>query len=97
MRLVVRDLKKKYGDKTILDGASFSFSHGISYGIVGNKDDGKTTFLKCICGETGIDSGYIRIEADWKEHRTKYSDFGIVADSAVVPEYMTGYEFLIIL
>lgn len=93
MRLVVRDLKKRYGDKTILDGASFSFFHGISYGIVGNKDDGKTTFLKCICGETGIDSGYIRIEADWKEHRTKYSDFGIVADSAVVPEYMTGYEF----
>ena len=49
----IENLTKIYAERKLFDGASFSFSHGISYGIVGNKDDGKTTFLKCICGETG--------------------------------------------
>lgn len=92
MRLIIRDLKKNIENKTVLDNISYSFSHGSVYGVIGQKDSGKTTFLKCISGESSINNGYIRLEADWKEHKIKYSDFGIVSDVCTVPEYITGYE-----
>lgn len=92
MRLVVRDLKKTIDNKTILENVSYSFGHGTVYGLIGSKDSGKSTFFKCISGECSVDNGYIRLEADWKEHKIKYSDFGIVSDICTVPEYVTGYE-----
>lgn len=94
MRLIVRNLKKTIEQKTILDGASYSFACGMVYGIVGHKDCGKTTFLKCISGECPVDAGTVKIEADWREHKTKFNDFGILAENPILPEYMTAYEFL---
>lgn len=93
MRLIIRDLKKTIGDKTLIDNASYSFRAGITYGIVGKKNSGKTDFLKCLCGEYELDDGYVKLEADWVEYDTKYSDFGFVSENCVVPEFMTGYEF----
>lgn len=92
MRLIVRNMKKNIDNKTVLENISYSFNHGMVYGLIGNKDSGKSTFFKCISGECSIDEGYIRLEADWKEHKIKYSDFGIVSDICTVPEYVTGYE-----
>ena len=85
-------MKKNIENKTKLENISYSFNHGTIYGIIGKKGSGKTTFLKCISGECSIDEGYVRIEADWKEHKIRYGDFGVVSDICTVPEFVTGYE-----
>lgn len=64
-------MKKNIDNKTVLENISYSFNHGMVYGLIGNKGSGKSTFFKCISGECSVDEGYIRLEADWKEHKIK--------------------------
>ncbi|MDD6800739.1 MAG: ATP-binding cassette domain-containing protein [Firmicutes bacterium] len=47
--LELRNLTKKYGDLTALNGINYSFKNGI-YGLLGTNGAGKTTMLKLICG-----------------------------------------------
>lgn len=94
MRLIIRDLRKIVEQKAVLDEASYSFKHGKVYGLVGARDEGKKALIDVIASEARYESGSIKIEADWKEHRIRYSDIGIVSGNQVLPEYMTGVEFI---
>lgn len=95
VRLVIRDLKKIVEQIAVLDEASYSFAHGKVYGLIGRRDEGKEAFINAISSEDVYDSGSIKIEADWKEHRIRYSDVGVVSEKPVLPEYMTGMEFIV--
>ena len=95
VRLVIRDLKKIVEQIAVLDEASYSFAHGKVYGLIGRRDEGKEAFINAISSEDVYDSGSIKIEADWKEHRIRYSDVGVVSEKPVLPEYMTGLEFIV--
>ena len=95
MRLVIRDLKKIVEQIAVLDEASYSFAHGKVYGLIGRRDEGKEAFINAISSEDVYDSGSIKIEADWKEHRIRYSDVGVVSEKPVLPEYITGMEFIV--
>ena len=46
--LIVEDLKKSYGDISVLDGLSFSLLEGDILGIIGPSGCGKTTLLRCL-------------------------------------------------
>jgi ABC-2 type transport system ATP-binding protein len=55
--LVVKDLRKVYGDKTAVDGISFSVKKGEIFGILGPNGAGKTTTLEMIETLRPIDGG----------------------------------------
>jgi len=46
----IKELIKKYGDRTIIDKLSFDFSDGESYIISGSSGTGKTTLLEILAG-----------------------------------------------
>ena len=60
--LEVKDLVKRYGDKTAVDGISFSVEKGEIFGILGPNGAGKTTTLEMIETLREIDGGSASID-----------------------------------
>ncbi len=46
----VQEVKKCFGEETVLHSVSHDFEEGKIHGIVGNNGSGKTVLMKCICG-----------------------------------------------
>ena len=57
----VEKLRKKYGDKTAVDGISFEVKKGEIFGILGPNGAGKTTTLEMIETIRDIDAGHVTI------------------------------------
>lgn len=55
----IKDIKKSFGDKTILDGISAELETGKCNLIIGSSGSGKTVLTKCIVGLFKPDSGDI--------------------------------------
>jgi len=53
----VRDLTKKFGDKTVVDHFSMQVPKGAIYGFLGPNGSGKTTTIRMICGLLTPDDG----------------------------------------
>jgi len=49
--IVVNELSKGYGSRTLFDNVSVKFSPGNSYGLTGPNGAGKSTFMKILAGE----------------------------------------------
>lgn len=95
MKLVLEDIKKNYDEKQVLKGASFTFEKGKIYGLLGRNGAGKTTLFNCISGELEQDAGNIKlINEENIEGEIEYSKVGYVFSEPVLPEFLTGYEFL---
>ena len=60
--IVVRDLRKRYGDLLAVDGVSFEVAEGEVFGILGPNGAGKTTTLEMIEGMRPIDDGTATID-----------------------------------
>ncbi|HTY04167.1 MAG TPA: ATP-binding cassette domain-containing protein, partial [Rhodocyclaceae bacterium] len=45
--LIVDNLHKRYGDRDVVDGISFSIAKGECFGLLGPNGAGKTTTLRC--------------------------------------------------
>ncbi len=58
----VRDLRKRYGSLTAVDGVSFEVSEGEVFGILGPNGAGKTTTLEMIEGMRPIDEGTATVD-----------------------------------
>ena len=59
--LELRNINKKFGDKTILDNFSYQFQRGEKVGIRGKNGVGKSTLLNIIQGLETYDSGEIEV------------------------------------
>lgn len=59
MSLVVRDLQKKYGEKTVVDHLSFSLEKPGVYALLGTNGAGKTTSIRIILGMLSKDGGEV--------------------------------------
>ena len=57
----VADLRKVYGQHTVVDGVSFSVEQGEIFGILGPNGAGKTTTVECIGGLRQRDGGSISV------------------------------------
>jgi len=67
--IVVKDLIKKYGDFTAVDGISFSVKPGEIFGILGPNGAGKTTTLEIIETLKPLTSGEVLVDGiNVKEH-----------------------------
>lgn len=58
MELTVRDLTKRYKDKTAVDGVSLRLTEGIN-GLLGANGAGKTTLMRMIAGIMQPTSGQV--------------------------------------
>ncbi|WP_155375337.1 ABC transporter ATP-binding protein [Catellatospora vulcania] len=57
----VNGLTKRYGDRTVVDGVSFTVAEGEIFGILGENGAGKTTTVECISGLRTPDAGTISV------------------------------------
>ncbi len=74
--------------------ASFTFAAGHIYGLLGRNGAGKTTLFNCINDDLRPDSGSFALEIDGQERPLTWDDIGYVLSTPVVPEFLTGREFL---
>ncbi len=59
--LACRDLRKRFGDRTAVDGVGFTIRPGETYGLLGPNGAGKTTTISMICGILPADGGEVRV------------------------------------
>lgn len=94
MKLILNDLKKQFEKKEVLRGASFTFETGKIYGLLGRNGAGKTTLFNCINEDLPVDSGNFEVEDNGTRRSVHSEDIGYVLSTPVVPEFLTGREFL---
>lgn len=94
MNLVIEGLHKGFDKKTVLNGIDFSFTKGKIYSILGRNGAGKTTLFRCIGGDLSFESGGIFLVEGGSKRKLSFSDVGMVSASPVLPEFLTGYEFV---
>ena len=59
--IVLHDVRKSFGSKTVLNGINLSVPKGQSLVVIGGSGTGKSVMLKCVLGILRADSGSIRI------------------------------------
>jgi len=94
MKLIVKDIQKKFGQKEVLCGASYTFESGKIHGLLGRNGAGKTTLFNCINEDVKADGGSFEIEEEEICRTITADDIGYVLSTPVVPEFLTGREFL---
>ena len=94
----VRDLKKRFGSHSILDGVSFRIEKGESVVIIGRSGGGKSVLLKHLIGLLKPDGGQVLIEGedivDMNERellRVRHK-FGMLFQSAALFDSLTVAE-----
>lgn len=91
----VINLKKSFGNLSVLKGMNLMIPHGQATGIVGPNGAGKTTLIKTLLGLVKPDSGTIRVKdttlnGDWLYRK----DIGYMPQVARYPENMKVFELL---
>lgn len=90
----VKNLVKKFGDQTALNGISFEIGQGEIFGFLGPSGSGKTTTINILTGQLLADEGSSKIFG--KEAVDLTSDdlaqIGIVSDISGFYEKMTLYK-----
>ena len=59
--LEIRNLVKRYGNFTALDGIDLEVKQGEVYGFIGPNGAGKTTTIRVVLGILRADAGEVRI------------------------------------
>jgi ABC-2 type transport system ATP-binding protein len=92
----VHDLRKRYGDRTVVDGVSFSVNEGEIFGILGPNGAGKTTTVECIGGLRHPDGGDISVAGmDPTQEGTAFREVvGIQLQESRLPDKQTVSEAL---
>src|SRR5215212_3199591 len=57
----VRGLRKRYGDRTVVDGVDLDVAEGEIVGLLGANGAGKTTTVECLQGLRRADGGSVRV------------------------------------
>lgn len=90
MKLEVKRLTKNYGKKEVLKDINFTFEEGKIYGLIGRNGSGKTTFFNCLNKDVEINQGQFYLDNE----TLIPEDIGYVTATPIVPEFLTGREFL---
>jgi len=92
----VRDVTKRYGDVTALNGLSLSVGAGTTFGLLGTNGAGKTTLFKLLVGHLRPDDGTVevagrRVATAGSRVRERV---GYLPEHAGFPASLTGREVL---
>lgn len=94
MKLIVKNVQKKFEKKEVLKEINFEFEKGKIYGLLGRNGAGKTTFFNCMNEDISVDNGEFILEEEGKQRKVDIEDIGYVLSTPTVPEFLTGREFL---
>ncbi|MEX2028565.1 MAG: ABC transporter ATP-binding protein [Candidatus Curtissbacteria bacterium] len=96
--LEVKNLVKRFGNFTAVDGISFSVGEGEIVGFLGPNGAGKSTTINCILGVVGKDAGSIKIFGkDISKNRSEImQNVNYASAEYNMPWNLTVYECLLI-
>ncbi len=94
MKFIIEHLTKHFGKKQVLQDIDFIFEEGKIYGLLGRNGAGKTTLFNCINRDIETDSGSFCLDINGQRRELVPEDVGYVLSAPVVPEFLTGREFL---
>lgn len=94
MELVLENIVKSFGKKNVLQNTGFTFEQGKIYGLLGRNGAGKTTLFNGLSGETKLDGGNAWLLDNGTRRELKEDDIGYVYSLPILPEFLTGYEFV---
>ena len=94
--VLIKNLRKSYGDVTAVRDISFSVKPGEIFGLLGPNGAGKTTTIRCLCTLAKPDGGSIEVGgisaiASPKAVRQR---LGYVAQEVAIDKVLTGRELL---
>jgi ABC-2 type transport system ATP-binding protein len=94
--ILVRDLRKVYGNKAAVDGLNLTVPRGCFFGFLGPNGAGKSTTIRMLTGLIPPNSGSIELlgmpmPANALEIKTR---IGLVPDESLLFDRLTGGEFL---
>lgn len=95
MKLVIENFYKSYDKNKIFENVNFEFEEGKIYGLLGRNGSGKTTLFNCLDNLIKYDKGnfYLLNESNEKE-QIDSNNLGFVLTEPMLPEFLTGYEFI---
>lgn len=92
--LEIKDLKKTYEGKTVVDIPLLNIQDGETIGLVGNNGAGKTTLFRMMLDLIRPESGQVLSKGKdvsagdhWKEYTASYLDEGFLIDYLTAEEY----------
>lgn len=95
--LEIKNVKKTFGSRTVLNNISFETKTGEVFGLLGPNGAGKTTLIKMITGLLNIDEGEILINNKSLQHNFEdaMKNIGAIVENPEFYKYMTGRQNII--
>jgi len=97
-KVELRGVKKRFGDKVVLDGIDLTIGRGESLVVIGGSGTGKSVMIKCVLGILKPDAGQIFIDGkDVTNLRGRARDemlrqFGMLFQAAALFDSLTVWE-----
>lgn len=94
MIVEIKDVIKRYGDRTAVDNMSMNVRDGEILGLLGPNGAGKTTLINSIIGITGISSGEIKIFDQVMSQNNYYvkKNIGVVPQNLAIYNEFKAFE-----
>lgn len=98
IKIRVRDLKKSFGKKIVLNGIDLDLHAGESLVVIGGSGTGKSVLIKCILGLIKPDAGSIQIDGQeivglsYTAQQKALDRFGMLFQGGALFDSMTVWE-----
>lgn len=95
--LEIKNLKKSYNGKRVLDIDSLEIEESSIYGLIGKNGAGKSTLMKIVLGLVKKDDGMIKVfgqEINSKNQKEFNRNLGALIENPSFYDHLTGYENL---
>jgi phospholipid/cholesterol/gamma-HCH transport system ATP-binding protein len=97
-KIRIRNVRKSFGDKLVLDGIDLDIMPGTSMVVIGGSGTGKSVLLKCILGLLDPDAGRIEIDGtdvlslSRREQEAIRSRIGMLFQNGALFDSLTVWE-----
>ncbi len=94
MKLILRNINKKYGSNLVLQFMELTIENGIFW-LKGGNGTGKTTLFRIISGQTPFDGQVLLNETELKKEPIKFRELISYAEAEPqYPQFITGRELI---
>lgn len=94
MELQLKNIRKSFDNKEVLKGVDFTFEQGKIYALLGRNGAGKTTLFNILAEELKKEEGEVLLSKDNEVKKLESTDISYVYADPILPEFLTGYEFI---